>query len=337
MQTTNNKLKGAENFPLRTLDLHGAHRGGSAATRALLERGTLPPMEVCLVDPVPSRAAQLSATWSNAGHRAVGVQADAREVSLDRQVDVLGLCTDDVNAQLHLLESSEARLIVMGLIVASTAVDGYGGQVLGFGATVPEHDALTRQSAERLFREVVRLTDGRRVTSHAVSDPVLNNLQVDTVRNLLYQRLAQDAYEFLNEGRAQGSLYVTVASPSGATFPLNLHLRQGRSRAQMQDMAQRQTKEQVLSLRGKQAGIAIHRAAIFVDDTAASAPWLYAVIPSSASFGRSSQFLTVELPSSPAAPLLRQMRQQRLAREAAAKAEEAARQQAAQQTIYATD
>ncbi|MBV9471100.1 MAG: hypothetical protein JOZ57_17825, partial [Abitibacteriaceae bacterium] len=198
------------------------------------------------------------------------------------------------------------------------------GRVIGFGATVPEANRQTRADTTRLFQSIIDLTDGQRTTSTAVSYPVLNTVQMDGVRDTLYQQLAQDARTFLVSGHAPGRLYIAAAWPAPAIYRMNIQLRQGRSRSQMRtEVESRAAKTHHAS------------ATVYLDE--ANSRWSYIVITSSP-----RQSITIELPESGAMPLVREQikREQELreqmAREQAVR-ESIQREEARRSTIYATD
>ncbi len=276
------------NTTLPTMDIRGANRGGKSATRAFLDHPDLPRLRVQIVDQTDQRASSLATTWSQAGHRTTAVTADARTVPVASDLDLLALLTDDPDVQWRLLENSRAKLVLGGILVASAEAGAAGGRVLGFSAVVPERDRTTRQRASRLFASIIGLTGGERTTSRAVSAPIWNTAQMDVVRDRLYERLADDARQFLTTGHVPGGLYVATAWPTPAVHPLELKLRQGRSRAQMRAEAKRL------------AATSGHRRAVVYFDEA-TPRWIYVVIPN-----QRHRPLTVELPEPGAMPAFRE-------------------------------
>lgn len=262
----------------KTVDIRGANRGGQAATRAFLDHHDLPHLRVQIVDQTDKRASSLATTWSQAGHHTKAITADARTVPVERDLDLLALLTDDPTVQWRLLENSRAKLVLGGILIASAEAGAAGGRVLGLCAVVPERDRVTRQRAGRLFQSIVGLTGGERTTSRAVSAPTWNTAQMDVVRATLYQRLADDARRFLTTGDVPGGLYVATAWPTPAVHPIELQLRQGRSRAQMRVEA------------GRIAASSAERCAVvYFDET--TPRWIYVVIPN-----QRRRPVTVELP-----------------------------------------
>lgn len=265
---------------LRTVDLVGAHVGGDTITSCFLGTKPLPQLDVQIIDQQAGRPEALAKVWTEAGHQAIGRTGDARIVRARSGGDLIALATDDPTVQVQLLQRSQARMITIGLMLASKGASDGSGFVLGYAAVVPEHDQQMRADAVTLFSCIQQVTGGQRLSSQAVSSPIWNVAKLPGVRTAIYQNLSTVASKFLWEGEMTGQLLVACALPAPTAYPLVLEERNGRSRRQMCDAAAR---------RGKSVACA------YVDQSRPD--WLYTVLPTRYGRGIPVEFPTPMLPA----------------------------------------
>ncbi len=258
------------------IDILGAHRGGTTATLALLDGGSLPPIEVRLVDPTVGRAAALARQWTSAGYRAVPIAASAGSLKPGSPARVTIAATDDPAFQVEQLKSPTSDLTVAGLVIATRDAQELGGLVLGIGAVVPQRANQLRRDAVAVFECIRQLTDGVRVSSTAVNSPIFNMAQVDRVRSALYDELATDARRFLVTGRTEGRVVLSCAYPETASYSVSVRQRAGRS---------------ALAMRACHTSLLPGQAVIYLNED--QPKWMFAVIPT-----RIGLVYTPELPDS---------------------------------------
>jgi len=265
------------------INVYGAHRGGGAATSELLGAPGIPKLTVRIVDPQPGRARELATAWETQRHDAFPITVAAESIATGTRPTVAVLATDNPTSQCRLFRDSAADLTVAGIIVATTErIDG-DGIVFGIGAICPREDRSTRRDGIRLFETIESLTGGQRATSAAVTSPFANGLQAAATRGGMYGLLAGAARLHLTGHQQGGSTFVCMSLPDTETHEVTVADRNGRSRREMCNAAR-------------------HQATIYLDHRNRS--WMFVALP--LPFG---EWVTMELPTSPALDALRVVRE----------------------------
>ncbi len=203
-----------ETRPKLDAELDGAHRGGSAYGQRLTTKvRELPPepklrLELRVVDPEPGRAERLAENLNQQG--LIKALPETRRVADRSNTKLQILALDDAQITARLVNSppqNPSQVLLPSILVSAPDFGRAGGPVLGFGGVVEQSDIPACTEAKRLFSRIAQIA-GPRTTSHAMSSALINSAQMQSVRQIVHNLLAEATISWLRQNDYPRGLFV---------------------------------------------------------------------------------------------------------------------------------
>ena len=264
MQTLYDEPRGTVRY-----DITGAHRGGTDHSRLLLDKIQASPdariPDVGLRDRRADRTQGLARLFERQG---VSVTLHHEEAPLESEATIQVLAIDDAKRVARVpAQPVRNQLLELGILVAAPIVEGVGGPVLGFGATLTPAAKDATQKARALLEPIAEMVPERQ-SSRNMSASIVNSVQMKSTRHRVHDRLTDSSLDYLEHGTASHELFVADGLTRDV-YPLEVvETRRATRRQDLRDLVTHEILPQLM-LAEDRAGVA------FYDR---NDPWLYVVL-----------------------------------------------------------